>query len=83
MCLLIAKLTAGIKGLLCLFKVKRLEDRGEQLARDKEELSEGLTVLKKEQSIAAGPGQTRTINLMRRVHNLVSARESTCQCPAF
>ena len=76
-CCLIAGLITQLTGLLCNVQVKRLEDRGEQLARDKEDLSEGFIALKKEQSMAAGPGQTRTINLMRRVHNLVSPCEST------
>ena len=70
-----SKLITQVTGPFCTCKVKRLEDRGEQLARDKEELSEALVTVKKEQSIAAGPGQTRTINLMRRVHNLVSTCE--------
>lgn len=52
-------------------QVKRLEDRAGQLGREKEELSQALIALKKGQSIAAGPGQTRMVNLMRRVHTLV------------
>ena len=51
--------------------MKRLEDRAGQLGREKEELSQALIALKKGQSIAAGPGQTRMVNLMRRVHTLV------------
>ena len=51
--------------------MKKLEDRCGQLSRDKEELCQALTALKKGQTIAAGPGQTRTVNLMRRVHTLV------------
>ena len=53
-------------------QVKKLEDRCGQLSRGKEELCQALTALKKGQSIAAGPGQTRVLNLMRRVHTLVS-----------
>ena len=52
-------------------QVKKLEDRAGQLGREKEELSQALIALKKGQSIAAGPGQTRMVNLMRRVHTLV------------
>lgn len=51
--------------------MKKLEDRAGQLGREKEELSQALIALKKGQSIAAGPGQTRMVNLMRRVHTLV------------
>ena len=51
--------------------MKKLEDRCGQVGREKEELRQALTALKKGQSIAAGPGQTRTVNLMRRVHTLV------------
>ena len=63
----------------CLtLQVKKLEDRAGQLGREKEELCQALTVLKKGQSIAAGPAQTRTVNLMRRVHTLVLAPGSVC-----
>ena len=65
--------------------MKKLEDRCRQLSRDKEELCQALTALKKGQSIAAGPGQTRTVNLMRRVHTLVPssgpAIRNSCMIP--
>jgi len=61
-------------------QVKKLEDKCGQLSRDKEELCQALTAVKKGQSVAAGPGQTRTLNLMRRVHSLV--RDQTLSsCP--
>lgn len=57
-------------------QVRRLEDKVEHLGREKEELSQALIAHKKGQSIAAGPGQTRVMNLMRRVHNLVNFSDS-------